>query len=148
MREIKFRVWDREKGMMAEYLNLAITLNGEISELKMGEDGDNVEWLGTFYSEKKYELMQFTGLRDSTGKEIYEGDIVGICEADDMDWRIYQVKYHGDRDYPAFDIEPSIDCDCNGLSYAVACCEIEVIGNVFENPELLKGGTDDTNNIA
>jgi hypothetical protein len=85
---------------------------------------------------------QFTGLLDRAGKEIYEGDIVecrGEDERDDEPGKRYAVGYHGDRDYPAFDLEDAPgDLDCNGLSYYKAVGSITVIGNIYENPDLLK----------
>lgn len=81
---------------------------------------------------------QYTGIKDDNDKKIYKDDIIRIRESEFDDWEVYQVKYHGHRDYPAFDTEPTIDCDCNGISYATACCNIEKIGNIFDNPELLE----------
>lgn len=82
---------------------------------------------------------QYTGLHDKNGTEIYEGDIIRTRETDADDWEIYLVKYFGEQDYPAFDTEPHIDCDSNGLSHAMACCEVEIIGNIHDNPELIGG---------
>ena len=78
-----------------------------------------------------------TGLTDKNGKEIFEGDIIRIKEDDEEEGRVYSVAYFGDKDYPAFDTIPHVDYDSNGLSYAKATCEIEVIGNIYENKELL-----------
>lgn len=74
-------------------------------------------------------IGQYTGLTDKNGKKIFEGDIVKSCEYDD----IYVVKYFADDDYPAFDIIPEIDCDCNGLSHLHIVEGIEVIGNIHDN---------------
>lgn len=81
--------------------------------------------------------MRATGVVDDYYMMVYEGDIVRIREKGE-EWRIYQIKYFGKKNYPAFDLEPYIACDCNGLSYAKACCEMEIIGNIYENPELLE----------
>jgi uncharacterized phage protein (TIGR01671 family) len=134
VREIKFRAWDKENRWMEEIdgNNLYIA-NGKIYEVC-----DGLEGLEKKDVSDRYILMQCTGLKDKSGKEIYEGDIIRIRETEFDDWQVYLIEYHGDRDYPAFDTEPSIDCDSNGLSYATACCELEVIGNIFENPELLE----------
>lgn len=85
-------------------------------------------------------IMQYTGLKDGNGKDIYEGDIVKITHEDGY-FENYTIQYMAHNHYPAFDTVPSIDCDANGLSHAKACCETEVIGNIYENPELLEVNT-------
>ena len=83
-------------------------------------------------------VSQYTGLTDQNNKRIFEGDIIKSCEYDD----IYTVKYFGNDNYPAFDCVPEVsNCECNGLSYLVNVEGCEVIGNIYDNPELLKGAT-------
>jgi hypothetical protein len=65
-------------------------------------------------------IMQFTGLKDKNGKEIYEGDI--ITE------RKYQAVVEWD--------EKSLQFNCHGMLDGK---NYEVIGNIYENPELLEG---------
>lgn len=119
-REIKFRAWDITSKTMA-YL-------GPYCYLKIFDDENLI-------------ISQFTGLRDKNGKEIYEGDIVRCFEdgLDDIadDGTIHQVRYCSQDDYPAFELDPW-DGDCNGLSNYKAYGSIEVIGNIYENPELLE----------
>ena len=81
-------------------------------------------------------ISQYTGLTDKNGKKIFEGDIIKSCEYDD----VYFVKYCADDNYPAFDVVPEINVECNGLSHLHIVEGIEVIGNIHDNPELLKGG--------
>ena len=76
---------------------------------------------------------QYTGLIDKNGKKIFEGDIIKSCEYDD----VYFVKYCADNNYPAFDVVPEVDIECNGLSHLHVVEGIEVIGNIHDNPELL-----------
>ena len=85
-------------------------------------------------------LMQFTGLHDKNGKEIYEGDIVrlyGWWNASGpagFDSDIQPVIW--DEEVCGFSPYAIYDCDC-GVYHAPE--ETEVIGNIHENPELLEG---------
>jgi len=121
-REIKFRAWGKSKRAMY-YQDFAVN-----------PDGTTKTW-GLY---EHLELMQYTGLEDKNGKEIYEGDIVtagdnypSIIEwSHDGDkiegtgWCLHEV-YKGD-----YDRYHTTDAYTNGLG--------EVIGNIYENPELLK----------
>ena len=88
-----------------------------------------------------YPVMQFTGLRDCNGVEIYEGDVVTIKDYDDGDYYMTGVVKFGVRGYPAFEVY-----DVNGNQYTDEYnsltndeLKIEVIGNIHQNPELLGG---------
>lgn len=83
---------------------------------------------------------QFTGLHDKNGKEIYEGDILHvIAETDDTHDYITQVSTNGFYEVDLVGCE----YDLTILAWLSAsydeCCTIEVIGNIYDNPELLKG---------
>jgi len=81
---------------------------------------------------------QFVGLHDKNGREIYEGDILRV------------VAYNGEYDYTTqvstdgnYEVDVcGQDYDCTHISYLSPCydddCEIEVIGNIYDNPELIK----------
>lgn len=81
---------------------------------------------------------QFTGLKDHKDHEIYEGDIVKVVN--DGEESFHVVKYMVDLDYPAFDLEPALDGDFNSLGYCLIDIDtkITVIGNIYDNPELLR----------
>ena len=81
---------------------------------------------------------QFTGMRDKRGKKIYEGDIVRVCDEDDID--IGVVKYN--EDFGKYVVVYSqvsgnwFDFEGTDGEFLAAFCS-EVIGNVYNNPELL-----------
>lgn len=84
-------------------------------------------------------VCQFTGLTDKNGVKIFENDVVRDYDEEN---EVFVVKYYAHSGYAAFDVEPEINCDCNGLSYLMALGSAEVIGNIFDNPELMKGEID------
>ena len=96
-------------------------------------DGVDREYGFDYYHIQLETIGQYTDLTDKNGKKIFEGDIIKSCEYDD----IYFVKYCADDNYPAFDIVPEMNIECNGLSHLHIVEGIEVIGNIHDNPELL-----------
>ena len=124
MREIKFRAWHKEEKIIGEVLGIDI-LYKEI--FFSNEDVDCYEHTDF----KDIELMQYTGLKDKNNKEIYEGDIVklrtnhGIGVVKNYDeWGAFVVEYIKPRPLAVL-----------GTNYYKE--DIEVIGNIYENPELL-----------
>ena len=127
-REIEFRGKGKDNGEWV-YGDLLQMDNGECQILGLSADrsGDvDPETVG-----------QYTGIKIG-GKKLFEHDVIRYRETGSDDWQYGVVVWCGGRDYPAFDAEPWIDCDCNGLSYIVAVCEAETIGNKWDNPELLE----------
>jgi len=134
MREIKFRAWFKNgkfKVMEGQKCSMQEerTLLEFLQDVKDCADEHGYNFI----------LMQYTGLKDKNGKEIYEGDIVEVDEGD-IDKGIHKVEYCGESDYPAFDLEPSLGCDSNGLSHCMGADDvsIKVIGDIYSNPELIK----------
>lgn len=115
MREIKFRAWDKENGCWASIDSVALCDDGSVAYL-LSADGEPP------YLEEDVEIMQYTGLKDMNGVEIYEGDI--LQDPDDEGF-CYEVEY----DYGRF------SCGDNDL---IDCLGCNVVGNRFDNPELLE----------
>lgn len=77
-------------------------------------------------------LLEYTGLKDKKGKEIYEGDVTdeGVVEwVEDLTFDL------GGASHPGFYFK---NLDNHDLDFGKSFEDCEVIGNVFENPELLK----------
>jgi hypothetical protein len=114
MREIKFRVFD-ENHRCIHY-----------------SDNCTLDWLFDLPKRHGGAIMQFIGLHDKNGKEIYEGDIVSTKEG------VRRVVFTA----PSFTLDPSYDDGdyyIGSFSEAWKWSEFEVIGNIYENPDLLKG---------
>jgi uncharacterized phage protein (TIGR01671 family) len=137
MREIKFRAWDKKKKKWDEPVFEAYA--GNLHELLITFSGELIKRTmeGTVHESvlpNRYILMQYTGLEDKNGKEIYEGDIVRYDEKAEG----YTPKYTG-KGYEVIWEEKK-------ARFTLRCQEIwgmiykgyEVIGNIYENPELLK----------
>ncbi|KXZ17920.1 hypothetical protein AXI59_01335 [Bacillus nakamurai] len=133
MREIKFRAWnDPLKKMDYSPLN-AIGFDGKFYY-------GNADITGLFGS-----IMQYTGLKDKNGREIYEGDIVRnhrrtSNELLEVLWQEEVAEHASDGIYwtkkvPGFRFKRIK----RGLTTVfVAHVDLEVIGNIYENPELLE----------
>jgi uncharacterized phage protein (TIGR01671 family) len=130
MRQIKFRAWD--DGVMYH-------TNDYANENNYGE----YDHLYFFFQQIRGDapLMQFTGLTDKNGKEIYEGDIV-----EDFFGRIMQVQWWNYRlcwvaitetNFHHADLFDWVDYDYEKEEKR-STARVEVIGNIYENPDLLK----------
>ena len=83
---------------------------------------------------------QFTGITDDNGKKIFEGDILGITNCD-PDYN-YITKVYFDSNTLCVDVEGQ-DYDYTSIGFAIEiwdneCDQIEIIGNIYDNPELLE----------
>ena len=118
-REIKFRAWDKRHNSM-EYIN----------DLYWFEENGIHD-----FNDDNYIFMQNTGLKDKNGKEIYDSDVVKVT------WGsgkivFYEVKYCESLGYHYLRDTKNKEDDDIICIYDYS--QMDVIGNVFNNPELLK----------
>lgn len=119
MREIKFRAWDTYKKIWIEY---------KIHEgIVFFLDKSTGVWVGKYDKRyKEFDLMQYTGLKDMKGKEIYEGDILFETFREEYFKVVFENgSFRAEVDEYSLDLE----------DYAHIC---EVVGNIYENPELIE----------
>lgn len=163
MREIKFRAWDRKKQTMFPVHQMQFEkLTDQLSYISgvdiHDKDSDfhgDVFYGGSVHKmtgnplQPKFELMQCTGLKDKHGVEIYEGDIVSgkdFSTAMFQHWgadiedksELYFIKYDA-ASFKLFNLQDRwvAVLDHHVMSHAK---DLSVIGNIYENPELLSGG--------
>ena len=127
-REIKFRAWDNKFSRMYEYGEKCIGIHYDDWELqRLFENGDEAECAEI--DGEIIILMQYTGLKDKHEKEIYEGDVFKLYHADSTYGDSYVVTYN--------EIHLQWYLGDNALC-GMRVQDEEIIGNIYENPDLAK----------
>jgi len=125
MREIKFRSWYPGSLVGMTFMNSDTLKHNccqarELIEILNGKDKKNI-------------LMQYTGLKDKNGVEIYEGDIINF-EHDNKFHVIYYIVFR-ECNFAITDYKSKIH---NFWLGSKRIKDLEIIGNIYENPELLE----------
>lgn len=133
-REIKFRAWDKRKNIMRD----VECVGSVFSRSEVYDTSNGREWVMNDH----IELMQYTGLKDKNGKEIYEGDIVrakyntGKELIQDVVFNESRFALHmGSNGCQSWNPMPTTATHLKDRLY---CVEVEVIGNIYENQDLLQ----------
>lgn len=129
----KFRAWHKTWEEMGKVKRIRFDDDGNITTVlvKGQAFGSNVHL-------EEIELMQSTGLKDKSGKEIFEGDVIAI-EVDDtgtpINARVFQNSKIGVLMFHVFEDNEDVPMvellEDNSVAF-------EIIGNIYENPELLE----------
>lgn len=121
MREIKFRAYDKEnKIMFYEF---------EQNDVFIAKMQDKEDW-------RHLILMQYTGLKDKNGKDIYEGDIVRIDILNQLDQQFNTHESFVVFEYGMFMVDKWRCSLQEAIEREDSKNGVEVIGNIFENKEL------------
>ncbi|ELC8385758.1 YopX family protein [Clostridium perfringens] len=140
-RELKFKIWDKEQKKFLE-----INWEGEDTTHTKGKANicysDHVYvTLSGYVNEDGWpyevdaDILQYTGLKDKNGKEIYEGDILINTNKSKLNLGIENQKYLIVYRALGFDLKPLFKGRALKFNYT----DLELIGNIYENQELLEG---------
>jgi uncharacterized phage protein (TIGR01671 family) len=130
---IKFRAWHKAMKYMSPVGDLHLTTHKTVFMYLPspgGHEDTDVDWSGQLVLMDDVELMQFTGFLDKNGKAIYESDIV----RGDQGNHIGYVEW--DHEWGAWIVEWTQGMSAGQILGRVL--PVEVIGNVYEHPNLLK----------
>jgi len=124
VRQIKFRVWDKLKKRMLDSFGLW-ELHDDGQNLEHGNGSIFVNRRYNLFKKKDFLFLQFTGLKDKNGKKIYEGDVIK-CLNKSMEIKFMNAQFIATDGKGIYTIWTNDDGD------------IEVLGNIYENPLLVK----------
>jgi hypothetical protein len=133
MRSLKYKAYIKEYDKVIDVDRLGLNWGGSVQEIIVSEkelEGKD-EW--TDFQAGQFELMQYTGCKDKNGVEIYDGYIVKITLTETQKTRRGEVIYYDDN--ACYLVETANEEYFTFMSADI--CEIEVLGNIFQNRDLL-----------
>lgn len=136
-RENKYRAWDKVKKEFIDFNKIGFLEDGSMWYLQGLDEYENETDPPYFEDDDTWVLLQFTGLKDKNGVEIYEGDVIASQNKDRDNWYVshHEVVWH-DTGFMGKQI-----CSGSyiGLDYWTRGENgYVVIGNIYENPDLLE----------
>ena len=144
-REVKFRIWDKTSNRMLyqdDFERVELDTKNKMVTLIAEEESDKSHYVLDYEDGIEAEIMQYTGLKNNNdGTELYEGDIL---ESPLWEGEPYEIVFK-DQAFKARDIRKKIVHDSDlfftldDLLSGCAGDTFKVIGNIYENPELLEG---------
>jgi uncharacterized phage protein (TIGR01671 family) len=126
-REIKFRIWSNSMKRWLCEDSQYLQMDGKKVQ---GAAWSTMEW---DIPSEQYIIQQYTGLKDNNGDQIYEGDIVQNMIIGPVEYFLGEFSIGGVTPLKDFLIIPRDENQPLNLDL-----DLEIIGNIFENPELLK----------
>ena len=142
---IKFRVWDTLQNRMYYPKGQIGLYNNEFNYPELYQEfevPDEKYWSTNGFIDKienRLIVQQFIGRKDDFGGEIFEGDIIQYSEGVELgDYQTLKCVVKFDEYFAAFGLAPDLDADCWNYFSDGTIKGLKVIGNIFENPELLK----------
>lgn len=132
----KFRAWDKRKNVMRDVAVLHFTKNGKTNFIEYWINPTELK----SYHVRNIDLMQSTGLKDKNSIEIFEGDVVLVNVSNGFDHLVNEKTVVQESEFHSGLICKSL---ASGMEYRVfkhkkMDYEYEVIGNIYENSELLE----------
>lgn len=127
MREIKFRAYEKAYNVIREVVSIKFADKTVVLKDDFFDDVRLLNFDGV-------NLMQYAGEKDKNGVEIYEGDVVSFKSAHSD----YNYKTIGEVVWYRGEAAFLVECDGEIFKHFDEIREIEVLGNVYENPELLQ----------
>ncbi|WP_270596818.1 YopX family protein [Enterococcus asini] len=149
---IKFRAWDKRENTMRDVAVLHFTKGGKVNSIEYWKTPSELK----SYHVRNLILMQSTGFKDNNDTEIFEGDVInihwfyadfdpvelGAFENEEYAERVIVKKEFGNFGFWWEEADSWVDLATLAMSARLDEESFEILGNIYENAELLKGANE------